>query len=108
MFILISILIVMILVGFNFAINVYNSDYEKISAYECGSLPRKDARQRFNIQFYIIALLFLLFDLEIVLLIPYATIASLLSWLGYWVFSIVLGILTFGLVFELKQLLPNK
>ena len=104
MYYIITIGIVLLLVGVNKILNVYQSDAEKIGAFECGIKEQGDARQKFDITFYVIAILFLIFDLEIVLLYPYATIYGAISWYGYWGFIVLLTILTVGLAYELMAL----
>jgi NADH-quinone oxidoreductase subunit A len=75
MYYIISIALVFVLVGLNRIISaIYQSDTEKLSPFECGILEIGDARQRFDISFYVIALLFLIFDLEVILVFPYASV----------------------------------
>lgn len=63
--------------------NIERPDSEKISPYECGFEPYGDARQRFDISFYIVGILFIIFDLEVVFLFPYATVIQELGNVGY-------------------------
>ena len=79
MFIIFSIVLVLLLVSINKLINFYQSDSEKLAPFECGILEIGDSRQRFDISFYIIAILFLIFDLEVILIFPYASIFYSLS-----------------------------
>ena len=74
MFYSITIALVVILVVLNKVLNVAQTDSEKLSPFECGILEIGDARQRFDISFYVIAILFLIFDLEVILIFPYASI----------------------------------
>lgn len=106
MFILFCIILVLVLILLNKILNFYQTDSEKLAPFECGILEIGDSRQRFDISFYIIAILFLIFDLEVILIFPYASIYYTLSWFGYWSFFILLFILTVGLVFELYSLRP--
>ena len=104
MFYLISTALVLVLVILNKGLNMAQSDNEKLSPFECGILEIGDARQRFDISFYVIAILFLIFDLEVILLVPYASTLFTLGWFGYWSFILLMIILTIGLVYELASL----
>ena len=75
-------------------------DQEKISAYECGFNPFDDARSTFDIRFYLVAILFLIFDLEISFLFPWSLILGQLPIFGFWVMIVFLIILTIGFVYE--------
>lgn len=76
------------------------ADQEKISAYECGFNPFDDARSTFDIRFYLVAILFLIFDLEISFLFPWSLVLGQLPVLGFWTMFIFLIILTVGFVYE--------
>jgi len=76
------------------------SDQEKVSAYECGFNPFDDARATFDIRFYLVAILFLVFDLEISFLFPWALTLNCISNFGFWSMIIFLIILTFGFIYE--------
>ena len=107
MFYLIAILLVLVLISLNkiyAAVEGFEEDSEKLSPFECGILEIGDARQRFDISFYIIAILFLIFDLEVILVFPYASIFYLLGYYGYIGFIVLLIILSIGLVYELRSL----
>ena len=82
---------------------VYAPDSSKGVPYECGFLAFSDSRELFNLQFYIIALLFLIFDLEIILLLPWCVTISVLGWSSYLATILFLVILTLGFVFEWYQ-----
>nr|YP_011017717.1 NADH dehydrogenase subunit 3 [Griffithsia okiensis]WQF69540.1 NADH dehydrogenase subunit 3 [Griffithsia okiensis] len=75
-------------------------DQEKISAYECGFNPFDDARSTFDIRFYLVAILFLIFDLEISFLFPWTVSLNTISFFGFWVMVFFLIILTIGFIFE--------
>lgn len=77
-----------------------NSDQEKVSAYECGFNPFDDARTTFDIRFYLVAILFLIFDLEISFLFPWSVVLNNLSNVGFWVMIVFLIILTVGFIYE--------
>ena len=80
-----------------------NPDKEKLSAYECGFAPFDDARGRFDVRFYLVAILFIIFDLEIAFLFPWAISLGSLGALGFWSMMIFLGILTIGFIYEWKK-----
>ncbi len=76
---------------------VYN---EKVSAYECGFHPFEDTRQKFNVRFYLVAILFIVFDLEIVYLFPWTAASLEIYNFGYWVMVIFLFVLILGFIYE--------
>lgn len=75
-------------------------DLEKTSAYECGFEPFEDSRTRFDVKFYLVAILFIIFDLEIVFLFPWSTSLGSLDFFGYWSMLCFLLILTVGFIYE--------
>ena len=98
-----SILSVLILsLSFIFG-TVPKEDPEKLSAYECGFDPFDDARSRFDIRFYLVAILFIIFDLEVTYLFPWAVVLSKIGTFGFWTMIIFLAILTLGFVYEWKK-----
>lgn len=84
-------------------IAVRHPDPEKVSAYECGFNAFDDARMKFDVRFYLVAILFIIFDLEIAFLFPWAVAFKDLSTLGFWSMIIFLGVLTIGFVYEWKK-----
>ena len=79
-----------------------NPDNEKLSAYECGFEPFDDARGRFDVRFYLVAILFIIFDLEIAFLFPWAISLGSIGALGFWSMMFFLFILTIGFIYEWK------
>ena len=77
-----------------------NNDLEKISAYECGFHPFEDTRQKFNIRFYLVAILFIIFDLEIIYLFPWVLVLNKIGFFGFWMMVVFLVILTVGFIYE--------
>ncbi len=75
-------------------------DAEKLSPYECGFPPFDDARMRFNARFYLVSLLFIIFDLEVAFLFPWAIVFHDLGALGFWSMIMFLAVLTIGFVYE--------
>ena len=78
-------------------------DSNKLSAYECGFTPFDDARNTFEVHFYLVAILFLMFDLEISYLFPWAVALSTISLVGYVAMIVFLMLLTLGFVYEYKK-----
>ena len=76
---------------------------EKLSAYECGFEPFDDARRRFDVRYYLVAILFILFDLEIAFLFPWAVALRDIGASGFWAMMIFLTILVVGFVYEWKK-----
>lgn len=92
-----------LLVGLSFVFAIKKPDPEKISAYECGFDPFDDARSRFDIQFYLVAILFIIFDLEVTFLFPWALTLSQVSFFGFWSMMTFLIVLTVGFVYEWRK-----
>ena len=78
-------------------------DSEKVSAYECGFEPFSDARGRFDVRFYLVAILFIIFDLEVAFLFPWAVALGDIGLFGFWSMVVFLGVLTIGFVYEWKK-----
>ncbi len=81
----------------------YRPDKEKNSPYECGFEPFQDSRGEFDVRFYLVSILFIIFDLEITFLFPWAITLSKIGALGFWSMMIFLGLLTIGFVYEWKK-----
>lgn len=92
---------VMILIGF--LRGPHRPDSEKVSAYECGFEPFSEARMKFDVRFYLVAILFIIFDLEIAFLFPWSITLGQQGALGFWSMMIFLGILTVGFIYEWKK-----
>jgi NADH-quinone oxidoreductase subunit A len=82
---------------------VQNPDSEKLSPYECGFEAFEDARMKFDVRYYLVAILFILFDLEIAFLFPWAIVLQDIGWFGLIAMLIFLGILVVGFVYEWKK-----
>ena len=87
----------------NFLFSPKNPDPEKLSAYECGFEAFSDSRMEFDVRFYLVAILFIIFDLEIAFLFPWAISLGNLGPLGFWSMMIFLLILTIGFIYEWKK-----
>lgn len=80
-----------------------NPDADKLAAYECGFDAFDDARSKFDVRFYLVAILFIIFDLEIAFLFPWAISLGEIGLFGFWSMMIFLGILTVGFIYEWKK-----
>lgn len=78
-------------------------DTEKLSAYECGFEAFGDARQRFDVRFYLVAILFIIFDLEVAFLFPWAVSLGDIGLFGFWSMIVFLTVLTVGFVYEWRK-----
>ena len=87
----------------NFLAAPSNPDPEKLSAYECGFEAFDDSRMEFDVRFYLVAILFIIFDLEIAFLFPWAISLGNIGALGFWSMMIFLFVLTIGFVYEWKK-----
>ena len=84
-------------------IAVSNPDPEKVSAYECGFNAFDDARMKFDVRFYLVAILFIIFDLEVAFLFPWAVTLGDIGVYGFWSMIIFLGVLTIGFIYEWRK-----
>ena len=82
---------------------VRNPDPEKVSAYECGFNAFDDARMKFDVRFYLVSILFIIFDLEVAFLFPWAVNFQNLSDVAFWGMMLFLGVLTVGFAYEWKK-----
>ncbi|WP_142847047.1 NADH-quinone oxidoreductase subunit A [Telmatospirillum sp. J64-1] len=78
-------------------------DSEKTSAYECGFDAFDDARSKFEVRFYLVAILFIIFDLEVAFLFPWAVSLGEVGMFGFWSMMVFLGVLTIGFIYEWKK-----
>jgi NADH-quinone oxidoreductase subunit A len=78
-------------------------DSEKLSPYECGFDAFDDARSKFDVRFYLVAILFIIFDLEVAFLFPWAIALGDIGMFGFWSMLVFLGVLTIGFVYEWKK-----
>jgi NADH-quinone oxidoreductase subunit A len=86
-----------------FVVAFQQPDPEKLSAYECGFNAFDDARMKFDVRYYLVAILFIIFDLEVSFLFPWAVAFSKLGFYGFWSMMIFLGVLTIGFIYEWKK-----
>jgi NADH-quinone oxidoreductase subunit A len=88
------------LVGASIVVARQRPDSEKLSPYECGFEPFEDARIRFDVRYYLVAILFIIFDLEVAFLFPWAVSLGDVGMFGFWSMVVFLGVLTVGFVYE--------
>src|SRR5512141_3162797 len=86
-----------------FLVAFKSPDPEKLSAYECGFNAFADARMKFDVRFYLVAILFIIFDLEVSFLFPWAVACRQIGLLGFWTMMAFLGVLTVGFIYEWKK-----
>jgi NADH-quinone oxidoreductase subunit A len=86
-----------------FLVAYKSPDPEKLSAYECGFNAFDDARMKFDVRFYLVAILFIIFDLEVAFLFPWAVAYGTLGAAGFWSMLLFLGVLTVGFIYEWKK-----
>lgn len=99
----IAIVIAAAAVGASYVVAAQKPDSEKVSPYECGFEPFDDARSKFDVRFYLVAILFIIFDLEVAFLFPWAISLGEIGMFGFWSMVVFLGILTVGFVYEWKK-----
>jgi NADH-quinone oxidoreductase subunit A len=102
-FVTIALGLAIIMLVIPFILASQKPDKEKLSAYECGFEPFGDARATFDVRFYLVAILFIIFDLEISFLFPWALALKMLGTFGFWSMMVFLFVLTVGFVYEWKK-----
>src|SRR5437899_10547403 len=86
-----------------FLVAFQQPDPEKLSAYECGFNAFDDARMKFDVRFYLVAILFIIFDLEVAFLFPWAVALGDIGIFGFWSMMLFLGVLTVGFIYEWRK-----
>jgi NADH-quinone oxidoreductase subunit A len=89
--------------GLSRLLGVHRPDAEKLSPYECGFEAFEDARMKFDVRYYLVAILFILFDLEIAFLFPWAIVLQEIGFFGFMAMMLFLGILIVGFIYEWKK-----
>lgn len=102
-FLVFSVFLSIVLFLLSYVLVLRNYDLEKISAYECGFEPFEDSRSKFDVRFYLVAILFIIFDLEIVYLFPWSVVLSRVGFFGFFTMFIFLLILCFGFFYEWRK-----
>lgn len=83
-FLIVGIALSLIIVGLSYLLSIQNPESEKLSTYECGFEPYEDSRHKFDVKFYLVAILFIIFDIETMFLLPWSVTLSQLNLLGFW------------------------
>ena len=86
-----------------FVVAYKQPDPEKLSAYECGFNAFDDARMKFDVRFYLVSILFIIFDLEVAFLFPWAVAFKQVGLFGFWSMMVFLGVLTVGFIYEWRK-----
>ncbi|MCT6870629.1 MAG: NADH-quinone oxidoreductase subunit A [Bartonella sp.] len=102
-FIAVSVLIAGVLLVMPYIVAYRAPDPEKLSAYECGFNSFDDARMKFDIRFYLVSILFIIFDLEAAFLFPWAVSFNAIGWFGFFSMMVFLAVLTIGFIYEWKK-----
>jgi len=102
-FFAIAIALAMMIVGMSYMIAPQRPYAAKLSIYECGFEAFGDSRGRFDVRFYLVTLLFIIFDLEMAFLFPWATSLGAIGVFGFWSMMAFLGVLTIGFVYEWRK-----
>ncbi|HEY9151051.1 MAG: NADH-quinone oxidoreductase subunit A [Xanthomonadaceae bacterium] len=102
-FITIGLLVGVVPILLGFVLGPHRPDSEKNSPYECGFEAFEDTRMRFDVRYYLVAILFIIFDLEIAFLFPWAVVLEEIGLFGYLAMTLFLGILVVGFIYEWKK-----
>ena len=102
-FLIFAIIFAAIMLSIGFTLGKNNPNTEKNSPYECGFEAFEDSRMKFDVRYYLVAILFIIFDLEIAFLFPWAISLGNIGALGFWSMMIFLLILTIGFIYEWKK-----
>jgi NADH-quinone oxidoreductase subunit A len=102
-FVAVALVIGLVLLIAPFIVAYKQPDPEKLSAYECGFNAFDDARMKFDVRFYLVAILFIIFDLEVAFLFPWTVAFRQIGLFGFWTMMIFLGVLTIGFIYEWKK-----
>lgn len=100
-FVVLSFLLSCVILLLSVLLASQNPYYEKVSAYECGFEPFEDARNKFEVRFYIVAILFIIFDIEIVYMLPWIMNMFYIGSQGFWLMAIFILVLILGFIYEI-------
>ena len=92
-----------VVIALGFLLGPQRPDSEKRSPYECGFEAFEDSRMKFDVRYYLVAILFIIFDLEIAFLFPWAVVLDEIGLVGFWAMVLFLGILVVGFIYEWKK-----
>lgn len=99
----IAIALAVVMLGVPWLVNPLRKTAAKVSPYECGFEPFDTAHRPFDVRFYLVSILFIVFDLEVAFLFPWAMVIQEISWFGFGSMMVFLGVLTLGFIYEWKQ-----
>jgi NADH-quinone oxidoreductase subunit A len=102
-FVVIGLAVAVIVISLGYFLGTRRPDSEKLSPYECGFESFEDARMKFDVRYYLVAILFIIFDLEIAFLFPWAIVLDQIGLFGFVSMAIFLGILVIGFIYEWKK-----
>ncbi|HVC54329.1 MAG TPA: NADH-quinone oxidoreductase subunit A [Stellaceae bacterium] len=102
-FLVIAGVIALAMIVASFALATQKPNSEKLSPYECGFEPFEDARMRFDVRYYLVAILFIIFDLEVAFLFPWAVSLGDIGMFGFWSMMVFLAVLTVGFIYEWRK-----
>jgi len=102
-FLIVGSVIGVVVVALGFMLGPQRPDDEKLSPYECGFEAFEDARIKFDVRYYLVAILFIIFDLEIAFLFPWAVVLDQIGMVGFVAMAIFLGVLVVGFIYEWKK-----
>jgi NADH-quinone oxidoreductase subunit A len=102
-FLALAFVLICAMLGGSYLIARQNPNSEKLSPFECGFAPFDDARGQFDVRFYLVAILFIIFDLEVAFLFPWAVSLGKIGIFGFWSMILFLGVLTVGFIYEWRK-----
>ncbi|UCE88761.1 MAG: NADH-quinone oxidoreductase subunit A [Pseudomonadota bacterium] len=102
-FLVVGLLIGGVMISLGFILGPHRPDSEKTSPYECGFEAFEDSRMKFDVRYYLVAILFIIFDLEIAFLFPWAVVLDEIGLFGFVAMAIFIGILVIGFIYEWKK-----
>ncbi len=103
LFIVIGVIVGVVAISAGKVLAPNNPDAQKLSPYECGFEAFEDSRMKFDVRYYLVAILFIIFDLEIAFLFPWAIVLDEIGLFGFWAMMLFLGILIIGFIYEWKK-----
>lgn len=102
-FMVVGLLVGGVMLAIGFVLAPRRPDTEKLSPYECGFEAFEDSRMKFDVRYYLVAILFIIFDLEIAFLFPWAVVLREVGMIGFWAMMLFLAILVIGFIYEWKK-----
>jgi NADH-quinone oxidoreductase subunit A len=99
-FVILAFVVSFVVFGISYFLVMKQYDLEKISAYECGFDPFEDTRRKFDVRFYLVAILFIVFDLEVAYLFPWSIVLGKIDVFGFYIMVIFLFLVTLGFIYE--------